>query len=99
MSLIKCSECGKDVSDKASLCPFCGNPINSTPVLIEKTCKKWKLLKLIAWIVILFSFFGFMTGYGNGGFNNPLTGASFTFGFLGVITLIVAKLGAWWHHK
>lgn len=28
MSLIKCSECGKDVSDKAASCPNCGNPIN-----------------------------------------------------------------------
>lgn len=25
--LIKCSECGKDVSDKAATCPNCGNPI------------------------------------------------------------------------
>ena len=28
MALIKCSECGKDVSDKASNCPNCGNPAN-----------------------------------------------------------------------
>jgi len=27
MALIKCSECGKDVSDKASSCPNCGAPI------------------------------------------------------------------------
>lgn len=30
MALIKCSECGKNVSDKAQSCPNCGNPI-STP--------------------------------------------------------------------
>lgn len=28
MALIKCDECGKDVSDKAKKCPHCGNPIN-----------------------------------------------------------------------
>ncbi len=28
MALINCSECGKEVSDKASACPNCGNPIN-----------------------------------------------------------------------
>ena len=28
MALIKCSECGKEVSDKAESCPNCGNPIN-----------------------------------------------------------------------
>lgn len=27
MALIKCSECGKFVSDKSSICPNCGNPL------------------------------------------------------------------------
>lgn len=27
--LIKCSECGADVSDKAESCPKCGNPISN----------------------------------------------------------------------
>ena len=27
MAMIKCAECGKDVSSKASSCPGCGNPI------------------------------------------------------------------------
>ena len=27
MALIKCDECGRDVSDKAESCPNCGNPI------------------------------------------------------------------------
>lgn len=27
--LINCSECGREVSDKAKACPHCGNPINS----------------------------------------------------------------------
>jgi len=29
MSLIKCNECKKEVSDKATACPKCGNPIQS----------------------------------------------------------------------
>ncbi|MBP3469718.1 MAG: zinc-ribbon domain-containing protein [Lachnospiraceae bacterium] len=28
MSLIKCKECGKEISDQASSCPHCGCPIN-----------------------------------------------------------------------
>lgn len=28
MALIKCIECGKEISDKASSCPNCGCPIN-----------------------------------------------------------------------
>lgn len=29
MALIKCPECGKEISDKASICPNCGCPINT----------------------------------------------------------------------
>lgn len=30
MALIKCSECGNGMSDKAIACPKCGYPINSS---------------------------------------------------------------------
>ena len=33
MALIKCSECGKEVSSKASTCPNCGNPIKGANVI------------------------------------------------------------------
>ncbi|MCR5787936.1 MAG: DUF4190 domain-containing protein [Bacilli bacterium] len=29
MSLIKCEECGKEISDKAGACPKCGNPMQN----------------------------------------------------------------------
>ena len=29
MALIKCEECGEEISDKAQECPGCGCPINS----------------------------------------------------------------------
>lgn len=32
MALINCTECGKQVSDKASFCPHCGCPV---PVILE----------------------------------------------------------------
>lgn len=31
MSLVKCPECGKDVSDAATSCPNCGHPIHARP--------------------------------------------------------------------
>lgn len=34
--LIKCPECGKDVSDKAKSCPMCGYPIKEEPKNITK---------------------------------------------------------------
>ena len=30
MALIKCDECGKDISDKATSCPHCGAPTSTT---------------------------------------------------------------------
>jgi DNA-directed RNA polymerase subunit RPC12/RpoP len=31
MALMKCSECGKDVSSKAAACPHCGAPVAVAP--------------------------------------------------------------------
>ena len=31
MALIACPECGKEVSDKAAACPYCGNPLKENP--------------------------------------------------------------------
>lgn len=37
MALITCSECGKEVSDKATACPNCGAPLNNSHE--KKFCK------------------------------------------------------------
>ena len=29
MAMIKCPECGKEISDKASTCPNCGSPVST----------------------------------------------------------------------
>ena len=34
MALIKCKKCGKEISDKAQVCPGCGEPV---------ICKKEKI--------------------------------------------------------
>lgn len=38
MALIKCPECGKEISDKAISCPNCGNPINQQTQKEEYLC-------------------------------------------------------------
>ena len=48
MALIKCSECGKEISEKAKVCPSCGNPISDTG---GKTSKRWLWLIVIGVIV------------------------------------------------
>lgn len=39
MALIKCEECGKDISDRATSCPHCGCPQTSEQVHVEKEVK------------------------------------------------------------
>jgi len=39
MALIKCEECGKDISDKAFTCPNCGCPISSNYSVKEENKK------------------------------------------------------------
>jgi predicted RNA-binding Zn-ribbon protein involved in translation (DUF1610 family) len=97
MPLVKCSECGKEISDKAESCPNCGNPIK--PVLIERTGKSWKAARLISWIFFLIGFFTFVSQFQQGGWDNPMAGFGFSLAFLSFIGIIIAKFGAWWNHK
>ena len=46
MALIKCEECGKEVSTKAKTCPHCGAPV--------KTNKGINTMKIVKWITIVF---------------------------------------------
>ena len=39
MSLIKCPECGKEISDQAKMCPHCGCPIMDTDIVIQESSK------------------------------------------------------------
>lgn len=40
MALLQCSECGKQISDKASACPNCGNPVVQESSQIKITHKQ-----------------------------------------------------------
>ena len=39
MAMIKCPECGQEISDKAKKCVYCGHTINEEPV-VEKKCSE-----------------------------------------------------------
>ena len=42
MALIKCPECGKDISDKAFTCPGCGYPMKTNDATITFDPSSWK---------------------------------------------------------
>lgn len=62
MALIKCPECGKEISDKASACPNCGNPMDKI-FKNSKTNKNWVLrILIVCFILVLIILFFNMTG-------------------------------------
>lgn len=106
MPLIKCPECGHDVSDQAFSCPSCGHPLKSinqvtqqSPVTIEQTAKKWKWIKLISSIFIIIGLFIFFNGATTEGFQNIKTGLGLSITFLAFIVFLVGKFGAWWTNR
>jgi uncharacterized membrane protein YvbJ len=68
MAMIKCPECGNDVSDKAVSCPKCGCPINNEKEIKEeekerkkeekqKKDKKTKIICAVLFPILLIGFF------------------------------------------
>lgn len=53
MSLIKCSECGKDISDKAEQCPNCGVPLRKIKVPVKNSILHWVPLMVSTLIFIV----------------------------------------------
>ena len=126
MALIKCLECQSEVSDQAPTCPKCGFPFkkeSSSPETVQRvvvdqvknvelTSKKWKIMKLIFWPMLIFGAFIFLAGLPAmmmtatlpGGTTSPSNSlATFAIGgllaFIGFVGVVVATLGAWWNHK
>ena len=45
MALVRCSGCGREVSDKAPACPNCGAPLTLVPDSVRRTTRaggKWE---------------------------------------------------------
>jgi DNA-directed RNA polymerase subunit RPC12/RpoP len=59
MALIKCAECGREVSDKAAACPGCGAPIaaaavpsvQESHVRVTRTGAKWEGIGFVLIVV------------------------------------------------
>lgn len=91
MSLIKCSECGSDVSDKATLCPKCGNPIHTQvgeakPLEIQLTNKRWKKMGLYSLLMVFIALITMSKSVALG----------FFFLFIAVVIAFISRIGAWW---
>ena len=71
MSMIKCSECGKDVSDKAKECVHCGNPLEKiNKDLNKKSNKSNKIIAIIIFsILAIYCTFGIVLNFIRGNYD------------------------------
>lgn len=106
MALIKCPECGHEVSEHAESCPKCAYPIaggGSSQAhagkiqTIEKTAKRYKLQQLLATFLCVGSVVTTCVGFSEE--RAPSAGAFGILGLvIGVIWFIMVRFMTWWHH-
>lgn len=58
MALIKCPECGKEISPNATACPNCGQPIRTPQTSSQKPKKKHGCLTAIITVMVFFGVIG-----------------------------------------
>ena len=103
MSLISCSECAREVSDRAFACPACGHPMleigtrspkahYSRTVKIEATGKKYKALQLAGAAAITVAVVSCAVPAPN---SSQWSGLVFV---IGMALYGYGRVGAWWNH-
>jgi uncharacterized membrane protein YvbJ len=105
MALIKCPECGTEVSDKAPQCPKCSYPISTIPAgqkvedvqTIQQTSKRFKKQIIIAVILLIGGII--VLAIGADGKRYGLAGVGILAIILGVVWYIIVRIRIWWHHK
>lgn len=98
MALVKCSECEKEVSNKAAACPGCGAPFESEAkgsgvkrlTTTQRTSKSIKLQGALAGIMIIIGLYLMVA--------HPADDSSTLIFLIGFIWFIVNRARKWWHH-
>lgn len=103
MALIKCSECRQEVSENATSCPHCGNPLKTNtvnvqtapdkPIELEFTSKKWKRVILVAVVIMV----GGLILFGNLKGDEKFIGIVVV--IIGFFVGLVGKIGAWYSNR
>jgi hypothetical protein len=105
MALIKCSECEREISDKAKTCPGCGAPINGAitdePVqTIQITSKKLKKQYVIANLILFIGFFALIYNIVHAVYGlQSISAIPIILIAIGIIGVIIIKFRIWWQHE
>lgn len=57
MGLMKCRECGKEVSSKAEICPHCGNTIKKKLTSVDQLGYGCLMVVIIVAVIALIGYF------------------------------------------
>jgi uncharacterized membrane protein YvbJ len=106
MALIKCPECGNQVSNTAATCPHCGAPVAAAAVeakhagapltTVQETSKKLKLQIIIASVIF---WLGFIWAIMKFQADEPPGTAPVVLVLIGMVWYLVTRFRVWWHHK
>ena len=98
MSLMKCPDCHREVSDQAPACLGCGRPMVPLEGAVDRTVRDGKRLQAVGTLEVLLALpaFAFVTDPQRATFAWVWLGGLLALGFG---TLIYARVGAWWRHR
>lgn len=98
MPLTQCPTCKSEVSDHAVSCPSCGHPLK-TATTVEETGKRWKAIHFMGAFLLITG----LLALGCAAATTKYAALTFFLGFLtlplGILLLLVARIGTWWYHK
>ena len=86
MALIECSECGKEVSEKAAACPSCGNPISEQQpreLRTEKVGRTGGAYEGVGFLLIVIGMLSGMMG--------AASGIAWTVALAGIVIFIIGR--------
>ena len=100
MTLMQCTECKSQISDKADACPNCGNPINQKNAensiqTIQETGKSLKLHYILSISLWLIGFFTAMLSERK----SLLFYTGIAIFAIGVLWFLITKFRMWWNHR
>jgi hypothetical protein len=114
MALINCSECGKQISNRAAACPNCGNPIAGSPSIPNLTEIASEPAVAVSKAPIITTEQTSKRHKGMqlagaavmclgmvscaAGAGSGKAGVGMFVFFVGAIMYVVGRFGAWWHH-
>lgn len=104
MALVKCPECGTQVSTAASACPKCGAPIATsgigTPLsTIQQTSKRLKVHIIFSSLAFWFGLIWLLIAINSDSPTPSTSPIPVLLIIIGLVWFLITKLRIWWHHK